>query len=218
LQVTFTDQQTAIIAAARAEIGKPYQYDGKGPNTFDCSGLTAWAFQHGAGIDIGAGTAGQLLNGILVAENVSFPSIVAKLQPCDVSFPIATHCQLWTGTDIIEAAEPGTVVREVAEWAVPPYQATVYQVRRYLPTSGPSAPVSAPRWPGRYLRLTSPYMAGQDVREWQAQVNVLDGITALVVDGLFGPDTENATKAVQAHLRVAVDGIVGPVSWQAAFG
>jgi cell wall-associated NlpC family hydrolase len=35
----------AAIAYARAQIGKPYQWGGSGPNSFDCSGLTmmAWA-------------------------------------------------------------------------------------------------------------------------------------------------------------------------------
>jgi peptidoglycan DL-endopeptidase CwlO len=32
------------IAAAGAEVGKPYQYAGNGPDTFDCSGLTRWAY------------------------------------------------------------------------------------------------------------------------------------------------------------------------------
>jgi cell wall-associated NlpC family hydrolase len=35
--------QTAI-AAAEAQLGKPYQWGGAGPDTFDCSGLVSWAW------------------------------------------------------------------------------------------------------------------------------------------------------------------------------
>jgi peptidoglycan DL-endopeptidase CwlO len=34
------------IAEARAELGKPYQWGATGPGSFDCSGLTGWAYGH----------------------------------------------------------------------------------------------------------------------------------------------------------------------------
>lgn len=40
----------AAVAEARRQIGKPYQWGGSGPNTFDCSGLTAWAWKAGGRI------------------------------------------------------------------------------------------------------------------------------------------------------------------------
>ncbi|MHB8465468.1 MAG: C40 family peptidase [Acidimicrobiales bacterium] len=36
----------SAIGWARAELGKPYVYGGGGPDSFDCSGLTAWAWGH----------------------------------------------------------------------------------------------------------------------------------------------------------------------------
>jgi cell wall-associated NlpC family hydrolase len=33
-----------VIAAASAEIGKPYNYGDEGPSSFDCSGLMQWIF------------------------------------------------------------------------------------------------------------------------------------------------------------------------------
>lgn len=39
------------ISSAQAELGKPYQYAGNGPATFDCSGLTRWAYA-AAGISL----------------------------------------------------------------------------------------------------------------------------------------------------------------------
>jgi cell wall-associated NlpC family hydrolase len=39
------------ISYAEAQLGKPYQYGGTGPNSFDCSGLVMMAYR-AAGIDI----------------------------------------------------------------------------------------------------------------------------------------------------------------------
>jgi cell wall-associated NlpC family hydrolase len=41
----------AAIAAARSQIGKPYQWGATGPATFDCSGLTGWAYAR-AGVNL----------------------------------------------------------------------------------------------------------------------------------------------------------------------
>lgn len=35
----------AVVAEARRQLGKPYMWGGSGPGSFDCSGLTAWAFR-----------------------------------------------------------------------------------------------------------------------------------------------------------------------------
>ena len=34
----------SILAAARSKIGSPYVWGATGPNAFDCSGLTSWAY------------------------------------------------------------------------------------------------------------------------------------------------------------------------------
>jgi cell wall-associated NlpC family hydrolase len=41
----------AAIDAARTQLGKPYQWGAVGPATFDCSGLTGWAYRQ-AGLDL----------------------------------------------------------------------------------------------------------------------------------------------------------------------
>lgn len=66
----------------------------------------------------------------------------------------------------------------------------------------------------RLLRLTEPMTRGQDVREWQRLL--ADNGTSVEVDGVFGPKTEAATKALQAKLDITVDGVVGPESIRAA--
>ena len=37
------------------------------------------------------------------------------------------------------------------------------------------------------------------------------------VDGIFGPKTDAAVKAVQTDQALTVDGIVGPITWKALF-
>jgi cell wall-associated NlpC family hydrolase len=67
---------TAISAAA-AEVGKPYQYAGNGPDVFDCSGLTRWAYA-AAGIALPRTSREQWSVGPHVA--------LADLQPGDLLF------------------------------------------------------------------------------------------------------------------------------------
>ena len=54
-----------------------------------------------------------------------------------------------------------------------------------------------------------PHVADADVALWQT-------IVGATPDGLFGPNTQAATKAWQAAHGLAADGIVGPKTWAAA--
>jgi cell wall-associated NlpC family hydrolase len=47
-----------IVAAARAQSGKPYRYGARGPTAFDCSGLTGYAYAK-AGIRLPRSAAAQ---------------------------------------------------------------------------------------------------------------------------------------------------------------
>lgn len=68
-----------VLDVARQQIGKPYLWGGKGPNAFDCSGLTSWAYLHGANYKLPAGTVGQKNHGKLI-KNMS------DLKPGDLVF------------------------------------------------------------------------------------------------------------------------------------
>ena len=93
------------VAAAQAQLGKPYQWAGAGPASFDCSGLTAWVWK----------AAGVVLPHNAQAQDdlvVSIP--VTAVKPGDLVFfesPV-NHVGLVIGPDkMIEAAHTGTLVR-----------------------------------------------------------------------------------------------------------
>ncbi|MBE1531356.1 peptidoglycan recognition protein family protein [Actinomadura algeriensis] len=78
----------------------------------------------------------------------------------------------------------------------------------------PGGSGSAPRWPGRYL-TQPPMMSGSDVRTWQARMR--ERGWRLDVDGVYGPRSEEVCRAFQREKGLPVDGIVGPVTWAAAW-
>ncbi len=49
--VPASQRASAAFSAAQSKIGSPYVYGATGPNSFDCSGLTSWAFAQ-AGVSI----------------------------------------------------------------------------------------------------------------------------------------------------------------------
>lgn len=69
-------------------------------------------------------------------------------------------------------------------------------------------------WPGTNLELGS---SGEKVRQMQNQLNVISNayplIPKIAVDGIFGPNTENAVKVFQKVFGLAQDGIVGFKTW-----
>ncbi len=60
------------VDAALSELGSPYVWDAAGPDTFDCSGLTLWAWGH-AGVALGHYTGDQVHEGRLVSANQLLP-------------------------------------------------------------------------------------------------------------------------------------------------
>lgn len=67
----------AAIAAARTRLGDPYVWGGTGPTSFDCSGLTQWAYAH-AGIRLPRTAAQQW--------GVGPHPALSQLQPGDLLF------------------------------------------------------------------------------------------------------------------------------------
>ena len=85
-------------------------------------------------------------------------------------------------------------------------------VENYLLAIGSSS-VSL-EYPGAPLRVGS---RGSDVRLMQKFLSELaipyPSLPAITVDGIFGPNTENAVRGFQRLFGLTPDGIIGPVTW-----
>ncbi|PRR83063.1 C40 family peptidase [Clostridium vincentii] len=94
----------AIVAEAKNHLGKPYEWAGKGPGTFDCSGLTAYIYRQVAGIEIGESTYTQINAGTEVSQ--------AEMQPGDLVFPHDGHVGIYIGNNqMIHSPKAGDVVK-----------------------------------------------------------------------------------------------------------
>ena len=95
----------AAVAEAIAQLGKPYAWGGAGPDSFDCSGLTMWAWL-AAGVSLSHSAESQFGETQRVDP--------ADLLPGDLVFfgdPIH-HVGIYVGDDtMIEAPHTGEVVR-----------------------------------------------------------------------------------------------------------
>lgn len=102
-----TDVRSAIVAAAKTHLGKPYVYGAAGPDAFDCSGLVQVAFAC-AGRSIGRTTVDQETAGTTIS--------VAQAQAGDLVFwgshGGTYHVGISTGDgSYIHAPVPGDVVQ-----------------------------------------------------------------------------------------------------------
>lgn len=78
-----TPRGEALVAVARAQIGKPYAWGGVGPDSFDCSGLVVFAARKALGVTLPRVAADQAFTGV----HVEF----ANLAPGDLVFYANTY-------------------------------------------------------------------------------------------------------------------------------
>lgn len=102
-----TDTRSAIVAAAKTHLGKPYVYGAAGPDSFDCSGLVQVAFA-AAGRTLGRTTIDQETAGTTIS--------VSEAQAGDLVFwgshGGTYHVGISTGDgSYIHAPVPGDVVQ-----------------------------------------------------------------------------------------------------------
>lgn len=96
------------VNAALSQIGAPYVWGAKGPNSFDCSGLTYWAYQQ-AGINIGVSTYDQQAVGSYIPCTLSDLAgpMTSCWQPGDLIFlryPGGQHVALYVGNGLFADA------------------------------------------------------------------------------------------------------------------
>ena len=102
-----------MFAFLQAQIGKPYQWGGAGPDSWDCSGLTMAAYAQ-VGIPLPHNAAAQYA---LTQAAAVDPS---QLQPGDLVFfdgPQPGHVGVYIGNgQMIDAPNTGAFVRVEALW------------------------------------------------------------------------------------------------------
>ena len=89
------------VRAALSKLGYPYVYGGKGPDVFDCSGFTSWAWRQ-AGVSLSSSSSAQANQGTRVS--------VSALRPGDILFygsPVS-HVAMYIGNgQVVHASNPG---------------------------------------------------------------------------------------------------------------
>ncbi len=97
-----------VISSAKAQLGKPYVWNAKGPDSYDCSGLMQYVFRQATGQNIGSWTVPQETAGTKVSIN--------DLQRGDLVFwgpeGASYHVGLYLGDNqYLNALRPGTNVK-----------------------------------------------------------------------------------------------------------
>ncbi len=109
LPTNATNVQQAIVREAFKHLGKPYVWGAKGPNTFDCSGLTYYVYMKATGHYIGGWTGEQQYAGTQIP--------ISQAQPGDLVFwgpssGVTHHVGIYIGNgQFIHAPQPGDKVR-----------------------------------------------------------------------------------------------------------
>ncbi|MGH3432883.1 MAG: NlpC/P60 family protein [Thermocrispum sp.] len=98
-------QAQTAVDSAMSKRGSPYVYGANGPDTFDCSGLTSWAYQQ-AGVGIPRSSSAQSQSGTPVSRE--------QLAPGDLVFfysPVS-HVGMYIGNgQMVHAPQSGDVVK-----------------------------------------------------------------------------------------------------------
>lgn len=98
------------MQAALSQRGKPYVWGADGPDAYDCSGLTMWAYAQ-AGISLPHSAAAQ--------QDLGVPVSRSELQPGDLVFmgSPAYHVGIYVGSgEMVDAPTSGEVVKVQPLW------------------------------------------------------------------------------------------------------
>ncbi|MFF8843731.1 NlpC/P60 family protein [Streptomyces sp. NPDC015127] len=104
--VPASQRAAAAFSAAQSKIGSPYVYGASGPSSFDCSGLTSWAYAQ-AGVSIPRTSQAQASAGTRISSQ-------SQLQQGDLVFFYGDlhHVGFYAGNgQVLHAPKPGASVR-----------------------------------------------------------------------------------------------------------
>jgi hypothetical protein len=143
----------ATMAALQRQ-GYPYVWGAKGPNSFDCSGLTYWAYQQ-AGINVGVSTYDQAYAGVAISCNLTHLAGASTTcwAPGDLAFLSYSggqHVAIYAGDGLfMDCYSPavGCVLHDVTADSF--YAAHFWQARRIVTgceslTVDPGTPIATP--------------------------------------------------------------------------
>ncbi|MFF0473370.1 NlpC/P60 family protein [Streptomyces sp. NPDC004284] len=105
-EASASERAAAAFAAARSRVGLPYVWGASGPASFDCSGLTSWAFRQ-AGVTIPRTSQAQAGVGTRIDS-------LGALKPGDLIIMRSdlSHVGFYAGNgQILHAPKPGAQVR-----------------------------------------------------------------------------------------------------------
>lgn len=181
------------MAFAKHQIGKPYAWGGTGPVSYDCSGLAQTSYIH-AGLLIPRVAAAQYVGaGQRVPLNDAIQGDLL-FYASDVTMPATVyHVVMYIGNgQVLEAPHTGTDV------SIHPLRTTDLLPNAVRPVAGLTLPIQ-------------PGATGWTVT--QLQQNLDRHGAALVVDGGYGPMTQQAVVAWQTRHHLAATGIVTVPTW-----
>ena len=106
---TIPGNAAGAVQAALSKLGSPYVWGATGSNSFDCSGLTQWAYRQ-AGITIGRTTWDQINNGRSVSTSELIPGDLIFFHTMSGTPP--THVGMYIGDGkFVHAPNARSVVR-----------------------------------------------------------------------------------------------------------
>ena len=124
-----SSKAAAVVALAKQQVGKPYAWGANGPDSFDCSSLVQYVYQHAAGMELPRTTYDQVKVGQTVynkSQSNDQPVSASNLQVGDLLFwgseTAPYHVAIYIGNNqYINAATPeqGTIIQTMTSYYNP---------------------------------------------------------------------------------------------------
>ena len=124
-----SSKAAAVVALAKQQVGKPYAWGANGPDSFDCSSLVQYVYQHAAGMELPRTTYDQVKVGQTVynkSQSNDQPVSASNLQVGDLLFwgseTAPYHVAIYIGNNqYINAAtlEQGTIIQTMTSYYNP---------------------------------------------------------------------------------------------------